>query len=159
MASEHRSYTDRELEVFRETSLTEILREFGKNTQHTRGGLYYSPFHDEKTPSFHIDEEKHLWCDHGICAPGQKSGGDVIDLVRALKGCTFSEACAFLAEFHPNLSITHNDEIIDLPGQSTTGPAVRVIDTVQDKFTSQFCLDYAEGERHIPRNILMVIKK
>lgn len=46
------------------------------------------PLHHEKTPSFVIDDEKNLWHCHGSCA----CGGDVIDLMKRLKHCSFIDA-------------------------------------------------------------------
>lgn len=40
---------------------------------------YYSPFRNEKTPSFHIQNHKNLWFDFG-----EAKGGDTISLVRAI---------------------------------------------------------------------------
>lgn len=42
--------------------------------------LYFSPFRNEKTPSFWLDTKKNLWCDYGDMT---WKGGDGIHLVRA----------------------------------------------------------------------------
>lgn len=41
---------------------------------------YFSPFREEKTASFKIDERRNRWHDFGHVSPAGKSGGDVIDL-------------------------------------------------------------------------------
>ena len=46
------------------------------------------PDHDDRTPSFSVSVETGAWCCFGC---GRK-GGDVIDLVRQLTGCTFQDA-------------------------------------------------------------------
>lgn len=51
----------------------------GKKTgrERTRGGMFYSPFREESSPSFHIDERKNIWYDHG-----GKRGGDAYGLCK-----------------------------------------------------------------------------
>lgn len=51
------------------------------------------PFHQEKTPSFHVDPAKQLYYCHG-CG----SGGDVFKFVMTLHGMDFSEAVGLLAD-------------------------------------------------------------
>lgn len=48
------------------------------------------PLHEDKSPSFVVFPLTQRWVCYA-CAP---EGGDVIDLVRAIKGCTFKEALA-----------------------------------------------------------------
>ena len=50
------------------------------------------PFHDEKTPSFHISLGTSWWHCFG-CG----EGGDLIDFVRRIEGLSFPEAVEFLA--------------------------------------------------------------
>lgn len=50
------------------------------------------PFHDEKTPSFHITLGANLWHCFG-CG----EGGDLIDFVQRIEGLTFLETIEFLA--------------------------------------------------------------
>ncbi len=53
---------------------------------------YCSPIRDgDKTPSFKVDTVKNLWYDHG-----NLSGGNVLDLVIAIRQCTVSEALSIL---------------------------------------------------------------
>jgi DNA primase catalytic core len=51
------------------------------------------PFHEEKTPSFHVTPAKNLF--H---CPGCKAGGSVIDFVMRRDGLTKSQAIAWLKE-------------------------------------------------------------
>jgi len=60
-----------------------------------KAGRYYKglcPFHQEKTPSFHIDREKGLWHCFGCSL-----GGDVFDFVMRASNLSFAEAVEALA--------------------------------------------------------------
>ncbi len=50
------------------------------------------PFHDEKTPSFHVTPSKNLWYCFGC-----NQGGDVIDFVQRVEQMSFAEAVESLA--------------------------------------------------------------
>ncbi|MDP3971962.1 MAG: DNA primase [Candidatus Nanopelagicales bacterium] len=58
------------------------------------GGSYKGlcPFHDERTPSFHVTPSKGFWHCFGC-----QEGGDVIDFVRKIDQLTFAEAVEKLA--------------------------------------------------------------
>ena len=53
------------------------------------------PHHEDKTPSFFVDEDKNLWKCFGAC----DAGGDVISLIRGIEGLGFVDAVAWLARF------------------------------------------------------------
>lgn len=104
------TFTKEQIDKLRSTSMRDILAAEGYDTDHTRGGIFYSPFRaKERTPSFHINEERHCWFDHGdptLKAPGKsgaRGGGDTIDFVRILKGCSFQEALEYLCRFNPEI--------------------------------------------------------
>lgn len=66
----------------------------GKLTKLVRTGNEYKglcPLHEERSPSFYVNDEKALYHCFG-CG----RGGDVIDLVRRIGGGTFLEACEWL---------------------------------------------------------------
>ncbi len=57
-------------------------------SQRSSGGwMYLSPLRSETTPSFHVDENKNQWFDHGL-----GRGGSIIDLIMAMERCDFSDA-------------------------------------------------------------------
>tara|TARA_Y100001970_G_C14234469_1_gene860877 strand:- start:772 stop:2667 length:1896 start_codon:yes stop_codon:yes gene_type:complete len=65
------------------------------------------PFHDEKTPSFIVDEAKQRWHCFGAC----NIGGDVIEFIKQHERCEFIEAlkiCADIAGI--NLTLNENSE-------------------------------------------------
>jgi hypothetical protein len=47
---------------------------------------YYSPFREEKTPSFKVNRQRNVWFDHG-----SGEGGTIIDLGVKLFNCTYHE--------------------------------------------------------------------
>lgn len=49
--------------------------------------MYLSPLRSEAMPSFHVDENKNQWYDHGL-----GRGGSIIDLVMAMERCDFPDA-------------------------------------------------------------------
>ena len=51
-----------------------------------RSATYYSPFRNERTPSFKVDIELNVWYDHG-----EGKGGNIIDLGIKLLNCSISE--------------------------------------------------------------------
>ncbi|MCJ8335677.1 MAG: CHC2 zinc finger domain-containing protein, partial [Epibacterium sp.] len=53
------------------------------------------PGHEDRTPSFFVDEDKNLWRCFGAC----DTGGDVIELVRKMHGLAFIDAVDWLARF------------------------------------------------------------
>ena len=58
------------------------------------------PFHDDKNPSLSVDREKGLYNCFG-CG----ESGDVFDLVKGMKGFSFTESLSFLKEYSGNGSI------------------------------------------------------
>jgi hypothetical protein len=63
-----------------------------------QGVFYLSPFRTEKVPSLHVSNRNGiwLWFDHGAV---ECTGGDAIEYVRKLKGCSFKEAVEILLDF------------------------------------------------------------
>src|SRR2546422_514819 len=60
-----------------------------------KAGRHYKglcPFHQEKTPSFHIDRERGLWHCFGCL-----QGGDIFDFVMRIGNLSFGEAAETLA--------------------------------------------------------------
>ncbi|MBM4231368.1 MAG: DNA primase [Gammaproteobacteria bacterium] len=73
--------------------IDEVVREYLTLVNAGGGSLKgLCPFHDEKTPSFHVTPSRNLWYCFG-CA----EGGDVIDFVQRVEQMTFAEAVERLA--------------------------------------------------------------
>jgi DNA primase catalytic core len=69
--------------------LEEVCRSRGIDLTSSRGERWEGrcPFHEDRTPSFNVYVQTQRYCCFGCGAQG-----DVIDLVRALDGCSFQEA-------------------------------------------------------------------
>ena len=86
------AFTEEEKRILLQTPIELILSHFGKATEHRRGNMFYSPFRDECTPSFHVNPNNNTWYDFGA-----GEGGGIIDIVTRLAGCSRSQAYDFLA--------------------------------------------------------------
>ena len=112
---------------------------------------YYSPFHDEKTPSFKVNERHQIWYDHSI-----GTGGDLIDFGMMFHGCTHAE---LLQKFKDFLSLQQHeikkDERILYPNQSanTTSPDDKKIKIVAERPIFKFYLKSYLRERCIPLDL------
>ena len=121
------SFTKEQIEQLRSTPMRDILAAEGYDTSHTRGGLFFSPFRTKETaPSFHINDERHCWFDHGdptMRADGKggpRGGGDTIDFVRILKRCSFQEALEYLCRYNPGIVPQMRVERIAVPRHEDT---------------------------------------
>ena len=59
------AFTEEEKRILLQTPIELILTHFGKATEHRRGNMFYSPFRDECTPSFHVNPNNNTWYDFG----------------------------------------------------------------------------------------------
>ena len=88
----------------------DILDVVGSYVQLTpKGGSYWGccPFHNEKTPSFHVLREKQFYHCFGC-----KKGGGVINFIMEIENLTFPEAVRFLAK-RANLPVPEEEERSD----------------------------------------------
>lgn len=140
--------------ILRQTSMVAILSSLGYDTRRSANGLYLSPFRPERVGSLHINDEKHIWCDHGGYDPtkkGGKPGGDTIRLVMDLKECSFVEALDFLATFNPNITPI-SDEEMERRRQDNR-PSKIHIEKV-DRHWRHDLLEYGTKIRKIPEPLL-----
>ena len=72
----------------------------------SKGGSYWGccPFHNEKTPSFHVLQDKQFYHCFGC-----KKGGGVINFIMDIENLTFPEAVRFLAK-RANLPVPEEEE-------------------------------------------------
>lgn len=87
-------------------SITEYLASIGCQPHHKSGNslMYFSPFREEKTPSFHVDPTKNCWYDFGA-----GKGGGVTDLMKIIQesGVKTAHSCACCT---PQPSSFHQEE-------------------------------------------------
>lgn len=132
----------------KEYPITDVLRALGY--PHAISGLsghdmmIFSPFHDDNTPSFHINFKRNVWYDFSI-----GTGGDNIDLVRRYKGCSWKEACEWLTSSFPEII----NEVVSVPIKKEARHPKLVVEKVIDTIVDSSLLQYSE-ERGIDSCIL-----
>ena len=132
------SYTDQEKKQLHSISIIEIMANYGKRLEHTRSGLYYSPFRDERTPSFQIDEAKNTWYDYGT-----SEGGGLFDFVCKLAGITRGEVYDWLASFRHMVPESEYKAVIAPLMQRKPQASRIVIDSASHTFTKDKLIEYA----------------
>lgn len=139
-------YTEQQKQELMSISIVEILAYYGKSLSRTKTGMYYSPFRDEKTPSFHIDEAANTWYDFGT-----HEGGGLIDFVCKITGCQRKEAYDWLASIRHMIPEDVHTEVIKRA--AATSESKVIIKQVNDKFAKKALIEYAQS-RCISREIL-----
>lgn len=95
------------------------------------------PFHQEKSPSFHVTPSTGLWHCFGC-----HSGGDVFDYVMKREGLEFSDAVKYLADR------AHID-IVDTGQAANRGPkrtrVIDVLEAAQDSYAKRLMRGKSEG--------------
>lgn len=90
------------INIIREQSgsdIGSIISDYVELKRSGRGFRGRCPFHDEKTPSFHVSEEKEIYKCFGC-----QVGGDAIDFIMRIEGKEFHEAIYQLAgRYHINI--------------------------------------------------------
>lgn len=139
-------YTEQQKQELMSISIVEILAYYGKSLARTKTGMYYSPFRDEKTPSFHIDEAANTWYDFGT-----HEGGGLIDFVCKITGCQRKEAYDWLASIRHMIPEDVHAEVIKRA--ASTSESKVIIEHVNDKFAKKALIEYAQS-RCISKEIL-----
>lgn len=80
-------------EVARRTNLAELVSSYVQLKRNGTSHVGLCPFHKEKTPSFHVDDDKQLFYCFGCGA-----GGNVFDFVMRAENLDFVDALQFLAQ-------------------------------------------------------------
>ena len=132
------SYTVQEKKQLHSISIIEIMAHYGKRLEHTRSGLYYSPFRDERTPSFQIDEAKNTWYDYGT-----SEVGGLFDFVCKLAGITRGEVYDWLASFRHMVPESEYKAVIAPLMQRKPQASRIVIDSASHTFTKDKLIEYA----------------
>ena len=129
------AFTEEEKRILLQTPIELILTHFGKATEHRRGNMFYSPFREECTPSFHINPNNNTWYDFGT-----GEGGGIIDIVTRLAGCSRSQAYDFLASIRKDFIA-----LSQYSHQKEKGKASRIdITSSRSGFRNRSLISYAE---------------
>ena len=132
------SYTASEREELKRVPIEDILRAFGRSTEHGRDNLYKSPFRDEVTPSFHISHDGCRWYDFGM-----GKGGSPVTLVCLLLGCDGGRAYDFLASMKMTfIQPDSNGKSLSLRSK---GPSRIQIRSAERVFSDKELLKYAQS--------------
>lgn len=82
--------------------------------------LYFSPLREESTPSFWVNTERNVFKDFGV----REFRGDIITLIREMKGFNFSKAIHYLCDYkiqfdHSPASFSFSGQIIPTANKSS----------------------------------------
>lgn len=116
--------------------VADILSHLGHSDKH-QGDMYYSPFRNEVSPSFHINHKANVWYDHGTGV-----GGGVLDLVRLLTNCSVREGLDFLASVKG--VIPESTNVTRESSQTQKEPMINIIKTyspVENKTLKAYALN------------------
>ena len=139
-------YKEQQKQELMSISIVEILAYYGKSHSRTKTGMYYSPFRDEKPPSFHIDDAANTWYDFGT-----HEGGGLLDFVCKITGCQRKEAYDWLASIRHMIPEDVHAEVIKRA--ASTSESKVIIEQVNDKFAKKALIEYAQS-RCISKEIL-----
>ena len=139
-------YTDQEKQALQSISIVEIMAHLGKNLAHDRSGMYYSPFRDESTPSFHIDVPTNRWYDFGTA-----EGGGLFEFVCRIAGITRGEVYDWLASFRKMIPESEYKEVVEKVKK--TKPSRVIVDSASHEFTKYKLIEYAQ-RRAVSREVL-----
>ena len=142
------SYTEQEKKQLHAISIVEIMAHYGKRLDHTRSGLYFSPFRDERTPSFHIDEAKNTWYDYGT-----SEGGNLFDFVCKFVNITRGEVYDWLASFRHMVPESEYKALIAPMLERKPHSSRIVIDSASHHFTRRKLVEYA-ADRAVSKEVL-----
>ena len=141
-------YTEEEKKQLHSISIIEIMAHYGKRLDHTRSGLYFSPFREESNPSFHLDEAKNTWYDYGT-----GEGGSLFDFVCKFAGCTKGEVYDWLASFRNMVPESEYKAVVAPIIEKSHHSSKIVIDSASHKFTKHKLVEYAES-RAVSKEVL-----
>ena len=139
------SYTDQEKKTLQSISIVEIMAHMGKNL-YNKKGLYYSPFRDESTPSFHIDVATNRWYDFGT-----SEGGGLFEFVCRIAGITRGEVYDWLASFRSMIPESEYKTVIEKAKK--VKPSRIIVDSTSHDFTRRKLVEYAQS-RAVTKEIL-----
>ena len=142
------TYTEEEKKLLHSISIIEIMAHYGKRLDHTRSGLYFSPFREESNPSFHLDGSKNSWYDYGT-----GEGGTLFEFVCKFVGCSRGEVYDWLASFRNMVPECEYRSVVAPILEKECHPSRIVIDSASHNFTRHKLVEYA-ASRAVSKDIL-----
>ena len=142
------TYTEEEKKLLHSISIIEIMAHYGKRLDHTRSGLYFSPFREESNPSFHLDGPKNSWYDYGT-----GEGGTLFEFVCKFVGCSRGEVYDWLASFRNMVPECEYRSVVAPILEKERHPSRIVIDSASHNFTRHKLVEYA-ASRAVSKDIL-----
>ncbi|ANI89243.1 hypothetical protein A9P82_08030 [Arachidicoccus ginsenosidimutans] len=112
---------------------------------------FHSPFHEEKTPSFKVNDKHRIWYDHSL-----DIGGDLIDLGIKIHGCSHAELLQKFKDFvvFPRQQVEKNERIfLRNATENTVAPDDKKIKIVAERPVFKFYLKSYLRERCIPLDL------
>ena len=110
--------------------------------------LYFSPLREETTPSFWVNTERNVFKDFGVT----QFRGDIITLIREMKGFTFSKAIHYLFDYktqfdHSPASFSFSGQI--MPTANKSGFELQKVKPLENKAL----VGYLRDKRGIPFSV------
>ncbi|MCR4718826.1 MAG: DNA primase [Firmicutes bacterium] len=94
-------------EIFSQNDIVDYVSQYVKLKKNGRDYTGLCPFHKEKSPSFHVNQEKQLFHCFGCGA-----GGNLVQFVMRTEGLDFVEALKLMAD-RAGIILPENDEPVD----------------------------------------------
>ena len=136
-----------EISQIKQLSIVDYLESVGHIPTQVKGNNYWycSPLREEYTPSFKVNAVRNLWYDFGT---GEY--GDVIDLVCAMKQCSFAEALLQIEKRQPHPSFSFGGKNYIKVKENGKDSSMQLC--AVDPLTHPALLAYLKG-REIPKDI------
>jgi DNA primase len=133
-------------EVKNAANIVAIVSEYVALKKRGRNHVARCPFHNEKTPSFNVNEEKQIF----MCF-GCGLGGDVFKFIMQIEHLTFPEAVRFIAERY-GIALPATT----MPGASTTAASGDILRKAMAEAVAMYhrCLLSTEDGKHALKYLL-----
>ena len=124
------------------SKLSELISKYVTLTQRGNSFVGKCPFHDEKTPSFNVNDSKGLYHCFGC-----KAGGNVITFIQQFKNFTFPETIKYLSNYL-GIDFTYEDS----EKHSLNIKLYRILKLTNDLFvknlkTNNYAINYLKSRK------------
>ncbi|PCH66758.1 MAG: DNA primase [Bacteroidetes bacterium] len=126
-------------QIFQTAQIDEVVGEFVSLKKRGVNLVANCPFHDEKTPSFHVSPSKGIFKCFGCGA-----GGNSVNFLIQHEKVTYPEALRFLAKKY-NIAIEETEDSEEYKAAQTERESLLVITSYAQKYFSGILLNNEEG--------------